>query len=206
MSKPTDVVRFIELAKGGDIHALGSLLEGYRAYLGMLSWMQVGRRLRSKFDIDDVIQETFLHAHRAIGRFRGASEEEFLAWLRGILAHVIASQVRRYCSTERRDPKLERSLELGLERSSEGLLRMLAAPGSSPSQQVVRHERAVRLAEAMDRLPAATREVLLLRHFQDLGFPEIARKMERTLDSVKNLWIRALARLRRELDVLDDRS
>jgi RNA polymerase sigma-70 factor, ECF subfamily len=57
----------------------------------------------------------------------------------------------------------------------------------------------------MDRLPAATREVLLLRHFQDLGFPEIARRMGRTLDSVKNLWIRALARLRRELDILDDR-
>src|SRR5262249_3309217 len=198
MSYPTTVDRVIALAKEGDSQALGSLLEGHRAYLKMIACVQVGRRLRSKVDADDLIQEAFLRAHQAIGRFRGTGEGEFLSWLRGILAHVLADQIRRYHGTERRDPNLERALELDLERSSAGVILMLAAPASSPSQRVIRHERAARLAEILERLPPASREVLLLRHFQDLSFPEIARRMGRTLDGVKNLWIRALARLRHE--------
>jgi RNA polymerase sigma-70 factor (ECF subfamily) len=198
------VDRVIELAKGGDGHALGSLLEGYRAYLKMLARVQIGKRLQSKLDADDLIQEAFLRAHRSIGRFRGATGEEFLSWLRGILAHVLADQIRRYHGTEQRDPTLERALEMEFERSSAGFARALAAPTSSPSQRVVRHERAVRLAEAMERLTPAAREVLILRHFQDLSFPEIASRMGRTLDGVKNLWIRALARLRREVEFADE--
>ena len=204
MSYPPTVDRGIALAKGGDSAALGSLLEGYRAYLRMLARVQIGPRLQSKLDADDLLQEAFLRAHQAIGRFRGATEEEFLAWLRGILAHVLADQIRRYHGTEQRDPKLERALEVELDRSSEGFARVLAAPTSSPSQRVVRHERAVRLAAALERLPPASRDVLALRHFQDLSFPEIASQMGRTLDGVKNLWIRALARLRREVGTFDE--
>jgi RNA polymerase sigma-70 factor, ECF subfamily len=194
----------IALAKGGDSHALGSLLEGSRAYLKMLARSQIGRGLQSKLDADDLLQEAFLRAHQAIGRFRGSTWDEFLAWLRGILAHVLADQIRRYHGTERRDPKLERALEFELERAADKVIRALAASTSSPSQRVARHERAVLLGEAMERLPSAAREVLILRHFQDLSFPEIARQMDRTLDGVKNLWIRALARLRREVGFLDE--
>jgi RNA polymerase sigma-70 factor (ECF subfamily) len=198
------VDRGIALAKGGDSQALGSLLEEYRAYLRMLAHLQIGRRLQSKVDADDLLQELFLRAHQAIARFRGTTREEFLSWLRGILAHVLADQIRRYHGTEQRDPKLERALELEFERSSQGFARALEAPSSTPSQRVVRHERAARLAEALERLAPAAREVLVLRHFQDLSFPEIARRMNRTLDGVKNLWIRALARLRREVAFLDE--
>jgi RNA polymerase sigma-70 factor (ECF subfamily) len=200
------VDQVIARAKEGDRHALGSLLERYRAYLRVLAWMQIDRRLRSKFDADDLLQEAFLGAHQAIVRFRGTTEEEFLAWLRAILAHVLANQVRRYRGTERRDARLERALESELERSSEGLARALATPESSPSQRIIRHERAVRLAEALERLTPAAREVLLLRHFQDLSFPEIARRMGRTLDGAKNLWLRALDRLRHEAGFLDERD
>ena len=88
MSDRTTVDQTIALAKWGDSRALGSLLEGYRAYLGMLARMQVGRRLRSKLDADDLLQEACLRAHRTIGLFRGTTEEELLAWLRAILASI----------------------------------------------------------------------------------------------------------------------
>jgi RNA polymerase sigma-70 factor (ECF subfamily) len=190
----------IALAKTGDSRALGSLLEGHRAYLRMLADVQIGRLLRSKLDADDLLQEAFLRAHRSIGRFRGATGDEFLSWLRGILAHVLADQIRRYYGTGQRDPKLERALEFQFERSSERFARALASPTSSPSRRAVRHEQAAHLAQAMERLPPASREVLLLRHFQELSFPEIASRMVRTVDGVKNLWIRALGRLRREVE------
>ena len=190
----------IASAKRGDSRALGSLLEGHRAYLKMLARMQIGRLLQSKLDADDLLQEAFLRAHQAISRFRGTTGEEFLSWLRGILAHALADQIRRYYGTGQRDPKLERALEFEFECSSERFVRALAAPTSSPSRRAVRHEQAVQLAQAMERLPSSSREVLLLRHFQELSFPEIASRMGRTVDSVKNLWIRALGRLRREVD------
>jgi RNA polymerase sigma-70 factor, ECF subfamily len=206
MSNSTVVDRGVALAKGGDTHALGSLLEGYRAYLRMLAQIQIGRGLQSKFDADDLLQEAFLRAHQSIGRFQGTTHSEFLAWLRGILSNVLADQIRRYHGTQRRDAKLECALEVELELATEVFERALEAPISTPSQRVSRHERAVLLAEAMERLPAMSREVLILRHFQELSFPEIARTMGRSLDGVKNLWIRALTKLRREMASLDERE
>jgi RNA polymerase sigma-70 factor (ECF subfamily) len=194
----------ITLAKAGDRHSLGCLLERSRAYMSALARSQVGRRLRSKLDADDLLQEAWLRAHKAIRRFRGTSEDEFLAWLRGILAHVLADQIRRYHGTDSRDPKLERPLQGEHNRSSGGFAGALAAPTSSPSRRVVRRESAVRLARLLDRLPPASRQVVTLKHFENLSFPEIARRMERTPHGVKHLWIRALRRLQHEVSSLDE--
>ena len=73
-------------------------------------------------------------------------------------------------------------------------------PLSSPSQRVVRREQAVLLADALEQLPADYREVIILSHLEELSFPEVARRMGRTIDSVKNVWARALAKLRRSLE------
>jgi RNA polymerase sigma-70 factor (ECF subfamily) len=86
-----------------------------------------------------------------------------------------------------------------LDRSSEALDRGLVARKSSPSEQVARRDQGVQLANALELLSDDYRQVLILRHLEELSFPEIARRMERSLDSVKNLWARALARLRRTM-------
>jgi RNA polymerase sigma-70 factor (ECF subfamily) len=202
MSHPTDCDPAVMLARvrAGDAAALGDLLEVYRNYLSLLIRLQVGGRLRTKVDVEDVLQEVFLEAHQGIGRFQGESPGEFIAWLRQIAAGVLANQVRRYYGTKRRDVRLERSLADDLDRSSHVIDRGFVATESSPSQQVARRELAVRLADALADLPADYREVIILRQLEDLPFPEVARRMGRTVDSVKNLWIRALARLRRHLD------
>jgi RNA polymerase sigma-70 factor (ECF subfamily) len=75
----------------------------------------------------------------------------------------------------------------------------MTSPADSPSAEAARREQAVVLSDALERLPEDYREVILLHEFQDLAFPDVARCMGRSLDSVKNLWIRALARLRRVL-------
>lgn len=188
------------LAKAGDGDALGRLLERHRGYLVLLARMQIGRLLRGKFDPEDILQEVSLEAHRGVARFRGSSEREFRAWLRQILAAVLSNQVRHYRGTKGRDPRLERRLADDLDRSSRALDRGLIAAQSSPSQQVARGERALLLAEALARLPEDYREVIVLRHLEGLGFAEVGARMGRTEDSVKNLWVRALARLRRTLE------
>ena len=74
------------------------------------------------------------------------------------------------------------------------------APQSSPSQRASRREQAVLLADALGRLPEDYREVIILHHLEGLKFPEVARRMGKTDDSVQKLWVRALASLRRSLE------
>jgi RNA polymerase sigma-70 factor (ECF subfamily) len=184
-------------ARAGEEGALGRLLERYRRYLALLARVQIGRRLQGKAGPDDLVQESFLEASRHFAQFRGDSEPELAAWLRQILATCLAHLVRRYLGTQARDVQLERALADDLEQSSRAFGLGLAAEQSSPSQRASRREQAVLLADALDRLPADYREVLILRYLEGLTFPEVAARMGRTLGSVEKLWARALPRLRR---------
>ena len=95
---------------------------------------------------------------------------------------------------------MERLLEAGaLDESSRVLDQGFVAPQSTPSQQAARREQAVLLADALERLPPEYREVIIAHHLQGLPFPEVARRMDRSVEGVKKLWTRALARLRRSL-------
>ncbi len=192
-----DCEELLARARTGEEGALGRLLERYRGYLTLLARMQVGRRLRGKADPDDVVQEVFLEASRHFPQFRGTSEPELAAWLRRILATSLTRLLRRYLGTQARDVQLERALEDELGESSRALPLALAAPESTPSQRASLREQAVLLADALERLPADYREVLILRHFEELTFPQVAERMGRSLDSVEKLWARALARVRR---------
>jgi RNA polymerase sigma-70 factor (ECF subfamily) len=186
-------------ARAGSASALGDLLELYRNYLSLLARLQIGRRLQGKVDPADLVQETFLKAHRDFAQFRGTSEGEWVGWLRQILAMNLGHLVRRYCGTRRRDIRLERRLVDELDHSSRVLDQGLVAPQSSPSNQASHREQAVLLADALEELPPDYREVIILSHLEGLSFPEVASRMGRSVNSVKNLWARALARLRRSL-------
>src|SRR5215470_2137333 len=88
-------------ARAGDATTLGRLLELYRRYLALLARVQIGQRLQGKVDASDLVQETFLEAHRNFSRFRGHSEAELITWLRRILAANLADLFRRYLGTQR---------------------------------------------------------------------------------------------------------
>jgi RNA polymerase sigma-70 factor (ECF subfamily) len=188
----------LRLARQGDGRVVGQLLEMYRGYLKLLARLQIDRRLRGKVDASDVVQDTFLHAHQGFPEFRGTTEMELLAWLRQILSSRLMDLLRRFYQSRGRDVRLERRLGEELDRSSRGAA-LLASPESSPSRRAIRREQAVLVADALERLPADYREVILLRHLEELSFPEVARHMDRSLSSVKNLWTRALAALHKTL-------
>ena len=196
-STPPEPEELLRRAALGSIPDLGRLLELYRHYLTLLARLQIGRRLQGKVDAADLVQETFLQAHRDFGQFRGTSEAELIGWLRQILANSLAMCVRRYYGTRRRDLRLERQLAGELEQSSQALDEGLLAKSSSPSHQAARREQAVLLADALGELSEDYREVIILRHMEGLSFPEVARRMGRTVESVKKLWPRAMVQLRR---------
>lgn len=197
MSAPTgqELERTLAEARGGDSPALGQLLQRYRAYLNLLARLRIGPGLAAAVDPSDLIQETFLQAGHDFPQFRGTTERELLAWLRTILTHRIADAARRHGGGPGAAP---RPVSLAaLDRSADAPDGALLAPDSTPSQHSVRREQAVLLADALARLPEHYREVLILHHVEGLGFPDLARRTGRTLDGVKNVWIRAVAALRR---------
>ena len=187
------------LARQGDAQAHGLLLEMYRPYLTLLARLQIGRRLQGKVDPADMVQETFLEAARCFAQFRGVSEPELTAWLRQILVARLAHLVRRYYGTQARDIRLEQALTDDIYQSSQALQLAFIATQSTPSQAVSQREQAVLLADALNCLPVDYREVIILRHLEELTFPEVSERMGRSVDSVEKLWVRALARLRRTL-------
>jgi RNA polymerase sigma-70 factor (ECF subfamily) len=198
-SQAPDAPQLIPLARTGQDEARGELLERYRNYLKLLARLQIDRRLRGKVDPSDVVQDTFLEAHRDFGGFQGTSEPELTAWLRRILAHNLANVVRHYLGTKRRDVRLEQELQADLDRSSRAWDAGLAAREGAPDDEAAHREQMVIVADGLAQLPADYREVLILRHLEGLGFPEVAGRMERSVTAVTKLWVRALARLRQTL-------
>jgi RNA polymerase sigma-70 factor, ECF subfamily len=195
-SDEQDPEQLLRRAQQHSESALGALLAMYGNYLALLARLQIGQRLQGKADPSDLVQETFLTAHRDFAQFRGSTEAEFVGWLRQILAANLAGLVRRYLGTQRRNLRLERQLSEELEQSSRALDRGLVAPHSTPSQQAVRREQAVLLANALGQLPEHYREVIILHHLEGLSLAQAARELGRTEDSVQKLWTRALLQLR----------
>jgi RNA polymerase sigma-70 factor (ECF subfamily) len=170
-------------------------LERYGDYLRLLARLQLGSRLQAKLDASDVVQQTLLHAHANREQFRGHSEAEWLAWLRAILANVLAAAARRF-GTEARDLGRERSLEADLELSSSRLEGLLAAGHSTPSERAVRGEEFLRLASSLAQLPPDQQRVVELHHLKGLPVAEVAELMDRSRPAVVGLLFRGLKKLR----------
>ena len=177
----------------------GDDLERFRQYLELLARVRTDPRLRGKMDLSGVVQQTLLEAHQARTQADGFGDEQRLAWLRRILANNLTDEVRKL-SARGRDAARERSLEAALEESSARLGDWLAAEQSSPSQKVERHEQALRLADALGRLPEAQREALVLQHWQGWSLDDIGKRLGRSPAAVAGLIKRGIKQLRLLLD------
>jgi RNA polymerase sigma-70 factor (ECF subfamily) len=116
----------------------------------------------------------------------------------------LATVFRRYLGTQARDVHLERELGGELLQSSQAIDAGLLASMSTPSQHLARREQTLLLTDALNQLPEAYREVIVLRNLEALSFAEVARRMGRTEDSVQKLWLRGLGSLRKVMRALDE--
>jgi RNA polymerase sigma-70 factor, ECF subfamily len=179
--------------------ATGTRLEQFRAYLRLLARLHLHPTLQGKLDPSDVVQQSLLQAYQALDGFRGRTDAELAAWLRQILARNLSHAVRDF-GRARRDAHREQSLDLALDASSAHLDQWLADSLTSPSQNAQFNEEALRLAEALDGLPEAQRQALVLQHWHGWSLAEIGQHMGKSPAAVAGLIKRGLQGLRTRLE------
>jgi RNA polymerase sigma-70 factor (ECF subfamily) len=148
--------------------------------------------LQGKLGASDLVQETFLEAHRDFQQFRGRTDEELRGWLRAILQHNVGTVGRHYRETAKRDVGRERALA---ENSKEGLGAGLIDPGGSPSALVRAQEQDEALRRAVAQLPETYRQVVEWRNYDRCSFEEIGRRLQRSSEAARKLWVRAIEQL-----------
>lgn len=175
----------------------GESLDGFRSYLRLLATAQLDKRLRSKVDASDIVQQTMLQAHQAKDQFRGQNDAQRAAWLRQILTRNLYHATRDL-TRDKRDVRREKSIQAAVDQTSLRLERLLSSDESTPSIKVQRNEQLLQMAAAIESLPDPQREALLLHYLEQMSLPEIAKQMDRTRGSVAGLVRRALASLREQ--------
>lgn len=190
--------RIDELRVGGE-EAVAELFARYRAKLQRMVALRLDARLLSKVDCDDVLQEAYVTAARRIGEYLDHPTVPVFVWLRQVTTQVLIDTHRRYLDTQKRDARQEltRRRMAGQGSSSICLVNHLADSLTSPSQCAVRQELLAGMRAALEQLGDMDREVLVLRHLEDLSNNEVAEVLGIDKFAASKRYLRALARLRK---------
>jgi RNA polymerase sigma-70 factor (ECF subfamily) len=179
-----------------DQQALAEFIAGHRPQLMAFIERQLGTALRRKIESDDVYQETSAEAVRALPTAEIGDRDPF-SWLCQIAERRIIDLHRRFFGAQKRDAAKEVPLgtSRGTESRSAGLINLLVASLTTPSQAFSRNAREERLMEAMGKLPDDQQTALKLRYIENLPSKEIAERLGKTDAAVRVMLTRSLKRL-----------
>jgi RNA polymerase sigma-70 factor (ECF subfamily) len=193
-----ETARLLEQARAGDKEALNRLFARHRARLRRMVDLRLDRRLQARIDASDVIQEAYVEVITRLDQYVNHPSYPLFLWLRLIVGERLLKLHRHHLGTQMRDAGLEVSIYRGAlpEASSAALAAQLLGKHTSPTQAAVRAERMIRLQEALNTLDAIDREVLSLRHFEELSLAETALSLGIEESAAAKRYIRALKRLK----------
>ena len=166
--------------------------------------LRLDQRLQGRLDASDVIQEAFLEASARLPEYLRQPALPFFLWLRFLTGQKVMELHRRHLGAQMRDAGREISLYRGTlpEASSAALAAQLLGHDTRPSEAAVRAERKIRLQEALNSMDALDREVLALRHFEQLNNAETAQVLDLRESAASKRYIRALKKLKEILTSL----
>jgi RNA polymerase sigma-70 factor (ECF subfamily) len=192
-----DTDELVEQACGGDREARQQLLVRHRDRLRQMVALRMDRRLRARVDPSDVVQEALADAAQELSDYLRQRPLPFYPWLRQLAWDRLIELHRRHLHAQKRSVSREDPDFLALpEESAVQLAQRLLAPGSSPSERLLRDELRGRVQAALAQLSPRDREVLVLRHLEQLSTEETAAVLGITQGAVKTRHLRALERLR----------
>lgn len=195
---PGKVPDLVARAAAGDRVAIAELLERYRDRLRRMVAMRLDPRLRGRVDASDVIQEGYLDAMKRLEEFISDPSVPFYIWLRFLVGQRVQEQHRRHLETPGRDIGREVSIYRGAMpgASTGALAARLLGKLTSPSQAAQRAERKLRLQEALNRMDPFDREVLVLRHYEQMTNGDAAAALGLEKSAASKRYTRALTRLK----------
>jgi RNA polymerase sigma-70 factor (ECF subfamily) len=185
------------------------LLAQHRGRLRGLIELRMDNRIRGRVDPSDIVQEAYLEASERLVSYLERPELPFFVWLRLITLQKLALMYRRHFGTQSRALGREVSLaDISLpDEASEALTSVLMGRGESPSDAAEKGERRQRLHDALESLEPIDREVLVLRHFEELTNAEAAAVLGLKPTAASNRYVRALKRLEELLrEMAEDRG
>jgi RNA polymerase sigma-70 factor (ECF subfamily) len=202
--KSSDSNDLVEKLKRGNRQALAAFFDRHRERLRRMVELRLDPRLRARLDASDVIQEAFLDVARDLDAYLADPKLPPVLWLRLHVGRQLTTLHRKHLGTRMREAGLEISLYHGAlpEASSAALASMLLGRHTSPTQAAQRAERMLRVQEALNSLDPIDREVLALRHFEQLGRAEAAQVLGITQEAAAKRYFRALKRLKDVLATL----
>jgi len=193
-----DTGLLLQRVDAGDGEAVEELFRRHRLRLRRMVQLRISPALRGRVDASDVIQESFLEAWRRLEDYRKNPAMPFFLWLRFLTRQKLFAIHNRHAGVKARDPRREVALYDGAlpEASSAALAFQLMGQLPSPSEAVVRAELQLRLQEGLDALDPEEREILALRHFEQLTSAEAAREIKISEAAAAKRYLRALRRLK----------
>lgn len=186
----------VRRARAGNQSAMHQLLTLHRDRLRRMIAVRMDPRLAARMDPSDVLQEATAEAARRLPDFLQNSDCSFYPWLRKIAWERLVHVHRQHIHAQKRSVKRETGWSFDLpDQSVQQMAEWIEASSTSPSRRMVREELMQRVREALDQLAADDREVLVLRHLEQLPFKEVAAVLELSGSAVQSRYRRALERL-----------
>ena len=191
-------VELIERARAGDREALNALFAQHRDRLRRMVEMRLDTRLQARLDASDVVQEAYVEVAERLEEYLRDPKLPLFLWLRLVVGERLIRLHRHHLGTQMRDAGREVSLYRGAlpAASSAALAAQLLGRHTSPTQAAVRAERILRVQEALNALDPVDREILSLRHFEELTAAEAARVLGIEESAAAKRYFRALKRLK----------
>ena len=205
---PSDTTELVRRVREGDESALGDLLGRFENRLLKMVSLRMHPRLRRRMDPIDVLQEANVQAMARLPEFIRQPDLPFYVWLRFITAQKLSELHRRHLGVQARDATREVSIYTGPlpHATSAVLAAQLLGHNTSPSQAAMKVERQLRLQEVLNNMSDIDREIIVLRHLEQLSNRETAEILGIAKSAASNRHIRALQRLREVIDAEWDDS
>lgn len=203
MSNSSQTTALCDRAAKGDQAAIGELCELHRESLVRIIQFRLDSKIRSRVDAADVIQEAFIEATARFQNYLAQQEHwPFFVWLRYITLQKLAQVHRRHLNVKARNASRDISIFASQQftATSVMLANQLVKQQTSPSMAAARTEQKQRIELALESMDAIDREVLALRHFEQLGNSEVASVLQISRTAANNRYVRALQRLKRIMD------
>jgi RNA polymerase sigma-70 factor, ECF subfamily len=196
--EPPETEALLARAAAGDGAAWGELLTAHQKKLGRMVAFRMHPRLRGRVDAADVVQDALAEASAHREDYFRAPAVPLFPWLRGVVNNKLLEVQRHHLDTRMRDAKRDLPLDAprALDDTSAALCAHLTAGLTRPSVAAARGEVNARLAAALDGMDPADREVLALRHFEQLTSAEAAQVLGIQERAAAKRYLRALRRLR----------